>query len=292
MIDSEKRGQTLIPVILSLLAHFCLFSIIDYWIRSEWSVDIQKLNRFQPRRLSIKEIKEEKPPPEIRTVGKRDSDKKDFSSPIPISSERKKEEQQQRQKEQKKQDAAFSLRDIGKVDVSNIKRQKRTTNFRAAKTKSERLKQISQREMKLKDLSIGSQAREIRDFTDVGIKFDPPEGVSEDELNTIEKIYYSFQKRSFENYVQSFLLSYRDSKESRPLIINDLRNQSHRMIGKVTFDRGGNIISIKTIRPSQSDDVQDMFQKTLQKLRLPNPPDGLLDSKGQFSIFYQLNLNP
>ena len=56
----------------------------------------------------------------------------------------------------------------------------------------------------LSKIAVSPDAVKVLNKTDFNIHFVPPEGVSEDELNSAEKIYYSFQKRTFKSYVSSF----------------------------------------------------------------------------------------
>jgi hypothetical protein len=124
------------------------------------------------------------------------------------------------------------------------------------------------------------------------IQFDPPEGIPEDELNSAEKIFYSFQKRTFETYVNSFVKTYYDILRSSPILKNDISTQRHRLNGRVTFDADGNILKVKIMRSSQSDPVHNLFEKTLDQMRaVPNPPKDLVQKDGTFTIYYSLYIN-
>ncbi|MBT3585697.1 MAG: hypothetical protein HN509_12400 [Halobacteriovoraceae bacterium] len=151
---------------------------------------------------------------------------------------------------------------------------------------------MQQRQNILKDLAANPDSAQAIQNTGFDIKFEPPEGVSEDELNSMEKIYYSFQRRTFETYVTSFLKTYRTMLLRRPQIKRPLKEKIHVLTGRVIFDKDGNIISIKIIRSSADDDVHDLFEDTLKEMRaLPNPPKDLVRKDGQFSIYYQLKIN-
>ncbi|WP_127714699.1 hypothetical protein [Halobacteriovorax sp. HLS] len=124
------------------------------------------------------------------------------------------------------------------------------------------------------------------------IQFEPPEGVPEDELNSAEKIYFSFQKRTYEKYVNSFVKTYYEILRSNPIIKDAINNQRHRLNGRVTFDSNGYIIAVKIMRSSQSDEIHKLFEKTLDQMRsIPNPPKDLVQKDGTFTIYYSLYIN-
>ncbi len=128
--------------------------------------------------------------------------------------------------------------------------------------------------------------------SDFHLRFEPPEGVAESELNSAEKMFYSFQRRSFVNYVHSFFKSYRALILERPMLRRPLYEDTHILSGQVVFDARGNILSIKILQSSSNDDVHHLFEKTLTQMgELPNPPKTLVGENGQFTIYYQMNIN-
>ena len=134
----------------------------------------------------------------------------------------------------------------------------------------------------------GQSAGEIG--ADFDIDFSPPEGVDEDELNDMEKKFYSFQKRTYQTYIGSFLRTYFDLSKKYPSLQQTLLNINFDLVGRITFDKNGEIISIKIIKWAQSDMIQDLFEKTLKNIRkLPNPPEALIEKQKEFNIYFQLN---
>lgn len=124
------------------------------------------------------------------------------------------------------------------------------------------------------------------------MRFEPPEGISYDELNTLEKIFYGFQVRVFESYVRALILSYNDLSARRPQLDHQLRTNRYTLSARVTFDRAGNIIAIKTTRWTNQRDVQDFFEKTLTNIgNIPNIPKELIGEDSEFSIHYILQIN-
>jgi len=144
----------------------------------------------------------------------------------------------------------------------------------------------------LRDMAPQSSQAEILKNTGFNLHFEPPEGIPEDELNSVEKIFYGFQKRTFIGYVNSFMSSYNEAINSYPQIKNTLRSEHHLLTGRITFDKEGNIVRIKILRSSENDEVHKLFEKTLLNIRsLPNPPKAIIKDKDEFDIYYQLKIN-
>ncbi|MGB0455126.1 MAG: TonB C-terminal domain-containing protein, partial [Bacteriovoracaceae bacterium] len=128
--------------------------------------------------------------------------------------------------------------------------------------------------------------------SDFNLKPELPKGIPEDELNSIEKIYFSFQKRMFVQYLNTFITTYNKQKQRRPLLKSELQNERHRLSARVIFDKEGNIIAIKVIKSSPNDDVHDLFEQTLRNIqKVPNPPKDFINKDDEFVIYYSLNIN-
>jgi hypothetical protein len=146
--------------------------------------------------------------------------------------------------------------------------------------------------MVLKDLAANQDNSHAIKNNGFDVIFEPPEGVSEDELNAMEKVFYSFQKRTFESYMHAFLDAYRKVALSRPRLSKELPRDKQTLTGKITFDRNGDVVATKILRWSNDDDIQKLFDETLLNIRaLPNPPRALLEKREEFSIYYQLYIN-
>jgi len=166
------------------------------------------------------------------------------------------------------------------------------TSLRSSQTVNNFRRQESLRRGLMQEMGRTSTASEVLSNTNFNLHFEPPEGVSEDELNSVEKIYYSFQKRTFISYVNSFYSSYQEMILKRPTLMGTLRNERHLMTGKVIFDKEGNIMRIKILRSSPNDDLHELFENTLKDIRsLPNPPKDLIKDREEFTIYYQLRIN-
>ncbi|MBC7537828.1 MAG: hypothetical protein H7281_03345 [Bacteriovorax sp.] len=122
------------------------------------------------------------------------------------------------------------------------------------------------------------------------IRYERPEGVSEDELNSDEKAYYSFFKRSYANYLTKLYATYEKVSVERPGLEKAFGNK-HLLIGRIDYDDKGNIILVKILKSSESDDIHYFFEETLKQLNLPNPPKSFIKTKKQFTTYYQIQIN-
>ena len=129
--------------------------------------------------------------------------------------------------------------------------------------------------------------------SDLDIQFDPPEGVSEDELNDAEKTFWSFRKRVYQTFASSVLSTYRRLLLKRPQLQKTIKKvENQHMAGKMVFDENGDILRIKMIRLSESDDLQLLFENSLRNIhKIPNPPQGLLSRDRELTLYYQLIIN-
>lgn len=130
-------------------------------------------------------------------------------------------------------------------------------------------------------------AQKISNFE---IRYERPEGVSEDELNSDEKAYYSFFKRSYASYLSKLYATYDKVAVERPGIEKDFASK-HILLGRIDYDEKGNIILVKILKSSESDNIHYFFEETLKQLNLPNPPKSFIKSKKQFSTYYQIQIN-
>lgn len=143
----------------------------------------------------------------------------------------------------------------------------------------------------LRELGASPQAAEAIKRTGFNVQFETPEGIEEDELNSVEKIFYSFQRRTFYSYVTNFISSYQRMVFQKPHTKELLERESHHMIGRVMFDSEGHVTSLRILKPSQHRDITLMFEETLKNLNLPNPPRDLLNSEGRLIMNFHLRIN-
>ncbi len=238
----------------------------------------------------------------FRTVGVKNGKKKDFSMPT-------KNPTKQSSPSKKSGPNGVSLSQLGSVAAkSSTDKAKRISPTRSIEYKKSEsnfsftakppLKQRLHKQQQqlqgdvLKNLAANPSFASALSNKGFNVQFDPPEGIPEDELNSVEKIFYSFQKRTYETYLNSFLKTYYGNLTTNPALKKDLTSQRHRLNARVQFDREGNIVSVKILKSSESDSVHKLFETTLDQMRsIPNPPKDLLGKDGNFTIYYSLYIN-
>lgn len=128
--------------------------------------------------------------------------------------------------------------------------------------------------------------------SDVAVNLEVPEGVSPDELNKYELMFYGFQRRTAIGYVNSFYKNLDDFQRANPHLEFPLTETKQVMTGRLTYDDKGNIKQIKMIRWSNVQKLQDFFLDVLKDMdTLHNPPHALWEKTGEFSIYFSLVVN-
>lgn len=136
-----------------------------------------------------------------------------------------------------------------------------------------------------------SQFLKAMQDTDTLVKLEVPKGVKEDELNKHELVFYSFQKRTALNYINSFYKKLNEFELKNPHLHFPLTDKKEKMIGRVVYDKNGNIIKINMLQWSNVEKLQDFFLDVLKEMTaLPNPPDQIIQDE-QFTVFYALTIN-
>lgn len=123
------------------------------------------------------------------------------------------------------------------------------------------------------------------------VKLEVPRGVKESELNKHELVFYSFQKRTAQIYINSFHKKLGEFNLRNPHLKFPLTEKKEQMVGRVIYDKDGNIIKIKMIQWTKVQKLQDFFLDVLKEMNsLPNPPKMILENN-QFTIFFALTIN-
>tara|TARA_R110000868_G_scaffold310105_1_gene571400 strand:- start:5939 stop:6835 length:897 start_codon:yes stop_codon:yes gene_type:complete len=295
----NRARPLFLPSIASLALHLVLWSILSQsladFMQSSDKPAVKQDRAIKVTTLSEEEIKK------YRTIGVKNG-AKDFSTP---------------QKEQPKpapqiskpiKSESLKLGQLGSIDTTHVAEPSRPlpksekniireqSNIQVMNDSSAPIEvkavRSQDRFQALRNMGIAeSDARKLSK-TDFDVNFIPPEGVSEDELNSAEKMFYSFQKRTFESYVSSFLSTYHSMVRDTPRLRDPLMQNRHFLTARVIFDTEGNIMSIRIMRSSPNDDIHKLFESTLRNIRkLPNPPKDLLNKDQTFTIYYQLKVN-
>lgn len=127
--------------------------------------------------------------------------------------------------------------------------------------------------------------------TDSIVKLEVPKGVKEDELNKHELVFYSFQKRTAMNYINSFYKKLNEFELQNPQLRFPLTTKKQKMIGRVIYDKNGDIVKINILKWTNVRKLQDFFVEVLKEMSsLPNPPHQILKDE-KFTVFYSLTVN-
>jgi hypothetical protein len=304
--ENKQIERFSISIALSLVLNLILFltSTLVFKLDS----DLNSSHTAKPERKLFTVESFRKNP---RTVGVKNGKKNSFSSPTKVekgSGAKKtiKAPPPSKVKRPKDFPENIDMSQLGEVANSNtkylpaqkVKPNKESSLNTSLFSKKPPVKQRLRKQQKqlqgdvLKQLSYNSNAASAIAGKGFNLQFDPPEGIPEDELNSVEKIFYAFQKRTYETYLNSFIKTYYDILRSRPILKTHLNNDRHRLNGRVTFDKNGNITAVKILKSTQSDEVHALFEKTLDQMRkVPNPPKDLLQKDGTFTIYYSLYIN-
>lgn len=128
--------------------------------------------------------------------------------------------------------------------------------------------------------------------SDIAVNLEVPEGVSPDELNKYELMFYGFQRRTAINYINSFYKNLDKFRRANPHLEFPMTKDMQVMTGRITYDEKGNIKKIKMVQWTNIDKLQNFFVDVLKDMdTLHNPPQALWEKNGEFSIYFSLIVN-
>lgn len=142
----------------------------------------------------------------------------------------------------------------------------------------------------VKNLGVNKLNTKASNISNFDIRIERPEGVSEDQLNSDEKAFYSFYRRTYMNYVSNLFSTYEKIRIEKPGLDRDFEDK-HLLIGRIDYDENGDIVTIKILKSSDSDNVHYFFEEALKRLKIPNPPKIFIKKQKQFSVYYQIHIN-
>lgn len=139
-------------------------------------------------------------------------------------------------------------------------------------------------------LSISEMISDTQKISDAVVSIEVPDGVEPDELNKYELMFYSFQKRTAINYINSIIKNLNTFQKKNPRF--QIPNSGKiTMTARITYDSEGNVLQIKMIRWTQIDKLQNLFEDIVKDIdQLHNPPKTLWERNGEFSMFYTLEI--
>jgi hypothetical protein len=184
----------------------------------------------------------------------------------------------------------------GRTRISRIKKALEKglplTQLRTKNAINNYMQQAQMQREKVLEYRSHQQTRNLLKQSNLNFHFIPPEGMKETQFNEINKVLFSFKKRMFITYVNSFITQYDQISLERPLLKKSMQSENHTLTGKITFDLEGNIVKINILKSSLNDDVHRLFEETLMGVgSLHNPPKILIEGKDKFVIYYQLKIN-
>ncbi len=296
----NRARPLFLPSLASLALHLLLWSVLSQYF-ADFMQSQPDQTAKQDRAIKVSTFSQEELK-KYRTIGVKDG-AKDFSTP-----QKTQPKQAPPQVSKPAQNESLKLGQLGSIDSAQVQAPSRPlpkdekniireqSNFQVMNDSSAPIEvkavRTQDRFQALRNMGVAESDAKKLSKTDFDVNFIPPEGVSEDELNSAEKMFYSFQKRTFESYVSSFLSTYNSMVRTTPRLRDPLMQQRHFLTARVIFDTEGNIMSIRIMRSSPNDDIHKLFESTLRNIRkLPNPPKDLLNKDQTFTIYYQLKVN-
>lgn len=234
----------------------------------------KKTKAQPPRRLIVRTL---------RTVGDEDSNKKAIKLKDRHASKKRPDPTTQKGRKSK-----LSLSDLSQKSA----RPKALDLTRASGINSMFMNKERMRNFLKNSTSQTAAQRLLKELgeNDINVKFDVPKGVKLDELNKAELKFYSFQRRTAMNYVNTFYNQLSDFNKKNPHLQFPIVDTPETMTGRVTYDINGDVVRIQMMRWTEEEKLQEFFLSVLKKLnKLPNPPKAIVHN-GEFTIFYTLNI--
>jgi hypothetical protein len=141
--------------------------------------------------------------------------------------------------------------------------------------------------------SISDELKQLLAKSSVQIQMEVPEGVSFDQLNPQELVFYGFKKRLYQKYLGSFLRNLNELQREHPRLGFSRQDVSYsgRLFGSIVFDEQGNIRTLRVHEGSSNIKLQRLFEETLSGIQnLPNPPDLLISENKTIKLYFALTL--
>jgi len=141
------------------------------------------------------------------------------------------------------------------------------------------------------DVNKLSQSRFDSDGSMFDIGITVPEGVSQDELNQVEEVLYSFRRRIGEIYITKLLLNIEPSEKKYRNKKFPWTTTEQILRAKIHFDRTGNIIRVESLMQSNSPNLNTFFSEVMYAIeRIPNPPKLIINRDQEFSLIFGLKI--
>ncbi len=266
MIKSKKLSINLAVFLIALIGHALLM-----YSSMSLSFNLNDVLSKNDQPISLK----------IRQIGKENSKKKEMMA-IPS---KKSEESNPEIFKKFQMSSTDQVADLLSNKSSSIKK----NNERVSR------QNMSIRQARIME-EVKSEKRDenpLLNHTNYHIKFEPPNGIEMDQLNELEKVFYSFFRRASLQYVTSVNRAINNSIEDTPYIKSILKNHGPiELKARIRYDKEGNAEVVKILNSSNEKEVALMFEKILAGMtKIPNIAKQIQDKDGNMTMFYQFNIN-
>lgn len=152
---------------------------------------------------------------------------------------------------------------------------------------------IIQKQISKESFKSQNWTNELSHVQDASVSFIPPKGISPDQLNEFEKVFYAFYKRVAMQYINSVQISVRKRVNERPYVQGSLQKaQPQELRAVIRYDELGNAEIVKILHSSEDDDIHKIFEDALGKMdKIPNIVKDLKDEDGKYYAIFSLSIN-
>ncbi len=276
--SQQKQLSTLISAMLiSVAIHFSIASIvgINFSSNTESLFELQKIDKIQLSKIKSK----------FKKFGNPASNKENISAKVPNKS--------RKMLDLSALKMSSTLLKTSKIKKSLPGRIEKLTHPKAISYMSLNRKNIRSF-LKNSSHASGLQIENLDPImakSDFQISLDLPKGVKLNQLNKKELKFYGFQQRTISSYISSVYKAFNQFSMKNPHINLTRDSDTHKMTGRVQFDKSGNINAIKIIKYSNQKKIREFFIDVLEGIHIPNPPTMILNEDDKFAYYFTLILN-
>lgn len=194
---------------------------------------------------------------------------------------------------------AYGQQDLKRVDQqvsqksSSLSKKKEKEIVEDARKQSVTRNQYMQKKISKESFAQKNWTNELSHVQDASVSFLPPKGITPDQLNEFEKVFYAFYKRVAIQYINSVQISVRNRVNERPYVQNTLMAaEAQELKAVIRYDELGNAEIVKILSSSKNDDIHKIFEDALGKMdKIPNIVKDLKDEDGKYYAIFSLSIN-
>lgn len=308
MPENKKESSSFLsrylPYLLVVLTLHLIFLRFQKWDISKVTITSKNEERKTLNPLTIRKIKTN----EVKSLTLKTRDSFINPSVSKLSSSSQKREGQQRSKSLNTKNEIslnqLSHKIFDKFESTDFQKNKKTKNASTSlsfkqmnqmnleKIKRSFLENKYEKQTVTHDLEITKMIEKTHQLKDAVVSIENPDGVELDQLNKYELKFYGFQRRVALQYINSILDNINEFQKKYPQF--QLSPNDHDrlvMTARITYDQEGNVTQIKMVRWTKINEIQNLFEDIVQDIdQLQNPPEELWNPRGEFSMFYTLDI--